>query len=452
MIEIEWDSETINLPVYEKIRNSNADVKLYWGSRDSGKTHEIALALIEKCLTVETFKCLLIRKTLKSVRESQFDMIKTLIREHNLERLFHFVESTMKIVCINGNSFLAAGCDDPAKVKSTTNPTDAWYEEADKITKEEYATVSTTLRSSTVRVQEWISFNPESDGDYEDSWLYKIVEESYGGTFEWVETITVEGQEVDVKYCSCHTTYRDNPYCPPERIAKNIATTEDDDYLYTVYIRGMWGNRNVTNPFAVAYDEKKHVGPTKHNPNAQTYVLIDFNYDPFSCAIYNAWADADGQHIHQVDEIAIVNGTTEQMADAIKMSIGPSIGTALFGGDYNGNASRIGRYDNKSLYKELQQELGVSWSQFVLKANPPHKISRQDCNYFLKNFNDFKIGEHCKETRRDLRMVQVDSYGSIIKKNRKDLSQRADLLDNFRYLVNTFFKSAIEKHKRTGVW
>lgn len=451
MIEIEWDND-IHLPVYNHIRQSKADVKLYWGSRDSGKTHEIALSLLHKCLTAETFKCLLIRKTAKSVRESQFEMIKTLIVKYNLSALFHIIETTMKVVCVNGNSFLAAGCDDPAKVKSTTNPTDAWYEEADKITKEDYATVSTTLRSNDVRIQEWVSFNPESDGDYEDSWLYKLVEDSYGGTYEWTEEISVEGETVEVNYISCHTTYKDNPYCPPERVAKNMATTEDDDYLYTVYIRGEWGNRQVTNPFAVAYNENKHVAKTKHNPHTQTYVLIDFNYDPFSCSIFNAWMADGKQYVHQVDEIAIVNGTTSQMAEAIRTSIGDSINTALFGGDYNGTASRIGRYDNKSLYKELQQELKVSWGQFVLKANPPHKISRQDCNYFLRHFDGFRVGEHCKETRRDLRLVQVDSYGSIIKKNRKDTSQRADLLDNFRYLVNTFFKNAIERHKKTGEW
>jgi PBSX family phage terminase large subunit len=366
--------------------------------------------------------------------------------------MFSFREDIMRINCVNGNSFLAAGCDDPSSVKSTTDPTDAWYEEADKITEDDYTTVSTSLRSSEVRVQEWISFNPESDGDYEDSWLYKLVEDSYHGTYEWTEEIEIDNQTIEIKYCSCHTTYKDNQYCPPERAAKNIATTQDDDYKYTVYIRGQWGTREVLNPFATAYDEKKHVGNTKHNHNTQTYVLIDFNYDPFSCAIYNAWFDRKVQRVHQVDEIAIVNGTTVQMAEAIKAAIGHSINTALFGGDYNGNASRIGRYDNKSLYKELQQELGVSWGQFVLKSNPPHKISRQDCNYFLKHFEGFLIGEHCKETRRDLRMVQVDAYGSIIKKNRKDVSQRADLLDNFRYLVNTFFKKAIEKHKKTGLW
>lgn len=451
MIEIEWD-ESIHLPVYKSIRQSKADVKIYWGGRDSGKTYEIGLSLLYKCITAPAFKCLIIRKTLKSVRQSQYDILKKLIHKYNLESLFKFREDIMRIQCINGNMFIAAGCDDPASVKSTTDPTDAWYEEADQISKSDYVTVSTSLRSSDVRVQEWISFNPESDGDYEDSWLYQLVEDNYNGTYEWSESISVDGQTVEVNYISCHTTYKDNDYCPPERIAKNIATTEDDDYAYNVYIRGHWGNREVTNPFAINYDESKHVGQTKHNPNTQTYVLIDFNYDPFSCAIYNAWFDGKTQHVHQVDEIAIVNGTTAQMAHAIKTSIGHSINTALFGGDYNGTANRIGRYDNKSLYKELQQELGIAWSQFVLKPNLPHKISRQDCNYFLKHFDDFKVGESCKETRRDLRMVQVDAYGSIIKKNRKDVTQRADLLDNFRYLVNTFFKKAIEKHKITGQW
>src|SRR6056297_219798 len=199
MHEIEWD-DSVYLPCYQKIRESNADVKLYWGGRDSGKSYNIALEWIEKCLTADYFRGILIRKTFASIRDSQYDLLKSIIYDYGLDDLFTFTAAPLEIRCINGNKIIARGCDNPHNIKSITEPTDAWYEEADKITKDEYTTVSTTLRSEKVSVQEWISFNPESDGDYEDHWLFKIVEDSYRGTYTWSDTMIVEGVAIDVTY------------------------------------------------------------------------------------------------------------------------------------------------------------------------------------------------------------------------------------------------------------
>ena len=42
----------------------------------------------------------------------------------------------------------------------------------------------------------------------------------------------------------------------------------------------------------------------------------------------------------------------------------------------------------------------------------------------------------------------ADSFNSIIKKNRKDVNQRADFGDNFRYMVNTFMFDWIKRHSK----
>jgi PBSX family phage terminase large subunit len=451
MTEIEWDEE-VHLRAYDKIRESDAAVKLYWGGRDSGKSYEIALSLVKKCLTASYFKCILVREHFNSIKESQWELFQKVVQDFDLEDQFDFKLSPLEIVCVNGNRFIARGCDNPSSIKSVNEPTDAWFEEADKIKRSQYQTIATTLRSSEVQVVQWISFNPESEGSYEDHWLFELVQDQYGGTWEWSQYYIVDGKEVEVKYCSCHTTFDDNRFCPPERKANYMATTEGDDYYYNVYIYGYWGNRKAQNPFLTAYDDKRHVGDTKFDPRRQSIVLIDFNVVPFTANIYQNWFDDEGSHYHQVAEISIPNGTIEEMSERIKGILGDSVYTAQFGGDYNGSQAKIGRYDNKSLYKELRKALNIAWAQFKLKANPPHKTSRVDCNYFLTHFPDFLIDSACRETRRDCRSVQVDAYGSIIKKNRKDESQRADNIDNFRYLINTFLKGAIEKHKKTGTW
>lgn len=450
MVDVEWDDD-VYLPVYRDINESEADVKLYWGGRDSGKSYNIALKLLEKCLTARKFKCILIRKTFESIRESQWELLRSIVHDNGMDDLFAFTKAPLEVKCVNGNGFIARGCDNPHNIKSVTNPTDAWYEEADKLNFADYSVVSTSLRSNDVKVQEWVSFNPESEGNFEDHWLFKMVGEEYNGTVEWNENIEVAGINIDVSYISCHTTFNDNEYCPPERKAKNMATTEGDDYLYNVYIHGRWGNREVKSPFLTQYDEKKHVAPTQLNIQAQAYVLIDFNITPFSASIFNVWFDGV-PHCHQVKEIEINDGTTAKMAAEIKAILGDAIYSTQYGGDFMGSQGRIGKTDNKSLFKELQIELGVSWNQFKIVPNPRHKSSANDCNYFLVHYPDFKVGEHCVNSRRDYRTVQIDAYGSIIKRNRKDESQKADHLDNLRYLVNTFFRTQIDNHKKSGKW
>ncbi len=84
-----------------------------------------------------------------------------------------------------------------------------------------------------------------------------------------------------------------------------------------------------------------------------------------------------------------------------------------------------------------------------LPANPTHVNSRADTNYILFNFPDYKINPiTCPNTCSDMQTVQCDAFGSIIKKNRNDLTQRADFIDCERYGINTFLKKWIESHMK----
>jgi hypothetical protein len=115
-----------------------------------------------------------------------------------------------------------------------------------------------------------------------------------------------------------------------------------------------------------------------------------------------------------------------------------------------GNRGDISQRDNASLYLQLVRLLnGVRVNQLYTPPNPTHENSRADCNYFLYHFPDFKVSPtNCKGMVRDFTNMQVDSFNSIIKKNRKDANQRADFGDNFRYMVNTFMFDWIKKHSK----
>ena len=220
-------------------------------------------------------------------------------------------------------------------------------------------------------------------------------------------------------------------------------------------IYGDWEQeRDVLNPFAHQYDPRKHESELAiFNPQRQIVISIDFNLNPFAVTFSHIWKDDKTVHDHQFDEMSIDNGSIPAMVSRIIDKYGRHIQSAVLTGDAMGSRGDISQRDNASLYLQLLRGLGIGQSQLRVKGNPTHENSRSDVNYVLLHHPDFKIHPlKCPNTCRDFRTVQCDAFGDIIKRNRNDISQRADFLDTARYKVNTFWKQNIERHQKTGQW
>jgi hypothetical protein len=246
-------------------------------------------------------------------------------------------------------------------------------------------------------------------------------------------------------YTKTYTSYQ-NPLLRREDIEsleKEMAAM--DSYMVRQEIYGEFIDVSGDNPFAHAFDEEKHI--TKSfiiNPTlGQLYLSIDFNLTPFGALIASMWRDEQGLHCHVIDEIQIEHGSLPKMIDEIKNRCGNRLRGIMITGDAMGKRGDIGRRDNASLYDQLRKGLGLSWSQVVVPGNPTHENSRADVNYILTHFPDFKVHDKCLQTIYDMRYVQCDAFGSIIKKDRTNLAQHADLLDCVRYLINAFLKKWI---------
>lgn len=87
--------------------------------------------LLRKCLFESYFRCVLIKKTFESIKDSQWQMLKDIADKWGVLDDFEFKVAPLEIVCKNKqhNSFIARGCDKPEKLKSIANPSHAWYEE-----------------------------------------------------------------------------------------------------------------------------------------------------------------------------------------------------------------------------------------------------------------------------------------------------------------------------------
>jgi len=221
-----------------------------------------------------------------------------------------------------------------------------------------------------------------------------------------------------------------------------------DPQMVEQEIYGKFVEATAHNPFASQYSSSKHEALVTYNPSYPVHFSIDFNYDPFGAIAFQMWTDSRGEHLHVINEYSISGGTIQNMSAAIKQDYGNALHLSTFTGDYGGTHKQIGHTDNRSLFAQLKDELRVSKNQFKLTPNPTHKTSRSDCNYFLLHFPDFKINpDTCAGTCRDMRVVQVNAKGEIVKRNRQDVSQLSDHLDCFRYIVNTHYKPWIKRHQ-----
>lgn len=440
------------LPVYHHLLEGSFDIELLWGGRDSGKSRQIAMQLVVECMSAKYFRCILAKKTFESIKDAQWQTIKDVCDEWGISHLFQFTVAPLSITCINGNKFIARGFDKADKVKSISNPSVAWVEEADQLTHDDYITLATTLRRNDgERVKQFLSFNPETKGERDNFWIYKTffkdpTKRNFTG--EYVITDT-KGAEHVYRFRSTHTTYHDNPFCTPDRqnVLESLKVT--NPYYYQVYTLGEWGQRQVQRPFITAL-RPEHISTVPvFDPIKPIYVSMDFNIDPFAFIFAHHWQDKSGEHLHIFDEATIYNGSIHAAVEYLNDKYRNVIHRMTFTGDPGGNRREFSQRDNASLYTTLQRGLKLRPNQLIVPPAPTHKNSREEVNYFLHHFPDFQVHEErCKNLAFDMRFVEVDEHSSIVKSNRSKDEQRADHFDSFRYLCNTFFKKWIYLHQK----
>lgn len=279
------------LPVYHHTIGSTFDIELLFGSRDSGKSRHIAQIFVTLAMAMPRLRCVLIRKVFNTIKESQWQMIKEVAEEWKVDHLFKFNKSPLEILCISGASFICRGLDDPKKLKSVTNPTHAWVEEADGTEENDWTLITTSLRSNEYNTQIWVSFNPDVPGIYTDFWLYKKFFAAHPDelSFSMItkeELILDDGtvEIVPLRVRATHSTWLDNPYCKPSRKAYYLGLKRTSEYDHRVYCLGLWGTRKVGDEFFKRFQANIHVKRVEYNPRLPVYASIDNNVFPY-CAL-----------------------------------------------------------------------------------------------------------------------------------------------------------------------
>jgi len=411
-------------------------LNLLLGGFGSGKSVFIATDLLHRCQTDKYFRCYYGRKVLEDVRGSVHSKFVTLIEDLGLTGFKYSKEpnGTMVITHENGNKLMPFGASKADGLKSIDDPTHFFLEEMDQFTGDDFAIILSRLRTEKAFTQLYGAFNTAKVLD--DHWIrktfYNTDTERTSLQKELDDIIASFG--VNKLFCN----YTDNYFINHEDYYKKLVlgANGDEDALDAA-ARGAWGSYKPVNVFASQYSQMKHESvEAVFRPSIPIVFTFDFNLEPFSCTASHIWRDGAGEHCHTFDEFTIRAGSIHKICEAIKMKYGKYLHNCVVTGDSMGKRKDIGQRDNASNYIQIQRQLGLSSNQMKLPNNPTHENSRSDVNYVLIHFPDYKINpKACPGVCRDMRTVECDNFGSIIKKNRNDLNQQADFLDCTRYRI-----------------
>lgn len=259
MAKIEIKDEIFN-KVYRKHIDNETRYEIYYGGSGSGKSHFIAQRMIYRHMKESGHNTLIVRKVAATNRISTFPLLKQVISEWGVGKLFKINEADMRIRCNHTRNEIAfVGLDDVEKIKSVTFEngilTSIWIEEASEIEQDDFTQLNLRLRGqSKVPKQITLSFNPI----VASHWL-----KSYFFDREVDDSIIVK------------TTYKDNAFLDNAYKMTLESMKETDYYHYMVYALGEWGllGRSVFDSKALS----ERMAEIKTRPYIQGSFVFDYD-------------------------------------------------------------------------------------------------------------------------------------------------------------------------------
>jgi len=205
-------------PVYQNLLKNKSRYLHLYGGAGSGKSVFAAQKNIIRLMTEKQHRILLIRKVARTIRHSQFSLLKALLYNSDLNSRFKINEADLRMSNLaNGNEFLSAGMDDREKLKSIYGITSVWVEEATELDYEDFSQLDLRLRGKSRNYKQIIlTYNPVN-------------------SHHWLNTKHFKNE------FRFRTTYKDNRYIDEQYIGVLNNLKEQNEEYYNIYALGEWG-------------------------------------------------------------------------------------------------------------------------------------------------------------------------------------------------------------------
>lgn len=269
--------------------------EVYYGGAGSGKSVFIGQKLVAKaCRYVR--KVLVIRKYGTTLKDSVFQLIVDTLKKWQLYEHCTINLSTYTITLPNGSMFLFKGLDDSEKIKSITDITDIWAEEATELTEDDFTQLDLRLRALADDLQFMCSFNPVSKAN----WVYK----------KWFDPKALIDFEVTM---ILKTTYKDNRFLPASYIKALEEKMYSNPVYYKVYALGEFA---VAEGLVITNWEKKDFNFMELAETLDHRTGMDLGFtDP--SAVIDSLYDKDNKTIYIFNEFYKRGCQLSELAQAI---------------------------------------------------------------------------------------------------------------------------------------
>jgi phage terminase large subunit len=208
--------------------NNRSRFLVLYGGGGSGKSYFAAQKVVYEAFTKKV-NILVIRKVGTTLRESVWNQIHEVIDDFGLSSFFKPNKTERTLTCtLTKSRIVLFGLDNAEKIKSITNITYIWIEEATEIEKKDFLQLNIRLRGK-LRMDAYqqmiLSFNPIDPSHWlRNHFFLKPTEETLSQT-----TIS-------------HSTFRENPKLDnlDEQIKNMENLKEIDEEMYEIYAGGNW--------------------------------------------------------------------------------------------------------------------------------------------------------------------------------------------------------------------
>jgi len=424
---------------YKSALYSDKNVILFGGAIRGGKTYCLLITFISLASKYPKSRWVIVRQSLPTLEKTTLVTFNELLQQGLSEHIKNFNRNTNTVTFNNGSQllFMSESYDQDKELNRFRGLECNGFglEEVNEIREETFnkaiERAGSWQHAGQIKPLIFCTCNP-TNGWVKERFYDRWVEDKLPNTWEYIPSLIT-----------------DNSYLSQDYIDSLKANMTPQDYRK--FVEGDWNVYKVSNAFATQFDENKHTSVNAlFDNNKQLVISIDFNINPFAVTFYHYWNDGNGYNCYLFDEAQIDNGNIPKMVDLIRQRYNNQLPNCILTGDAMGNRGDISQRDNASYYLQLMRGLGLRENQLKVSANPKHENSRADVNYFLYHFKNFYIHPNCKNSIYDLKYVECDDGGKIKKANRKEMQQRADYLDTFRYFVNNISYKWIEMHQKNN--
>jgi phage terminase large subunit len=418
MSDYDFD-EILFTPIYWRLLKSKTRFVINYGGTGSSKSYSMWQFAIRKMLT-EEYNYVVVRKVAASIQNSCYDNILSIIKIWGLEDKFKWAYSGDIRYIQNretGAKMLFKGMDDPEKIKSIFGIKRIIIEEANQLSQEDFMELNRRVRGM-AGIQIFLLFNP-------------ILET------HWIRDYFFNGRE---NTTIIHSTYKDNPFLTLDDINEIENLKNIDINQYNVYALGMWGKPGVKRPFAFGFTDEHIATGLDFDYKYPVYLSFDFNVDPITCTASQIWPTK----WHIIREYRLPESDIYQLCDEIRNTFR---GTVYFKvtGDSTGMGRSAMTKGHSNYYQIIKSELKITNTQFdVPAANPSIKDTRALMITLLREKGfEFRVDSSCHYTIDDLRYVEVDENGELMKKE-AEKEGMGHLLDTVRYTAFRYFNKFLK--------